>query len=329
MTTRTVLVTGGAGYIGSHTCLLLARAGYTPVTLDNLSTGRRQAVRYGPLIATDLEDARALADVMTEIQPVAILHLAASTRVADSTVHPVAYWQNNLATTLALLTAAIDTGCTSVVFASTSAVYGPQATPILSESLPPRPTNAYAASKLAGELLLADVARAHAMGCLALRYFNVAGADPDGAIGETSPPGTALIPTILAAATGSGPGFRINGQDYDTPDGTCIRDYIHVMDVAAANLRALEWTLAHQGFAALNIGTGTGTSIREILTACEAHVGVAIPATVADRRPGDIPRTTADCTLAANTLGLTCQHSALETIIRDAWNWHRARPPAR
>jgi len=328
MAGKTVLVTGGAGYIGSHTCLLLTREGYTPVTLDNLSTGRREAVRSGPLIETDLDDTKALAGIMTETQPIAILHLAAATRVADSTVRPAAYWQNNLVTTLAVLTAAIGTGCPSVVLASTSAVYGPQASPILSESTPPRPTNAYATSKLAGEMLLANVAESHAMGCVALRYFNVAGADPTGTLGDHSPPGTALIPTILAAATGRGPGFRINGEDYDTPDGTCIRDYIHVMDVAAANLRALEWTLDHQGFEVLNIGTGTGTSIREIVTACESCIGRTIPATRDARRPGDIPRTTADCTRAESTLGFIARHSALETIIRDAWRWHQTRPPA-
>ncbi|MCY4258896.1 MAG: UDP-glucose 4-epimerase GalE [Rhodobacteraceae bacterium] len=325
MRAETVLVTGGAGYIGAHTCLLLACRGYRPVTLDSLVTGRRDFVRYGPLIETDLGDAGALVDIINETRPIAIVHLAASTRVADSTVQPAAYWQNNLGRTLTLMTAAIETGCRHVVFASTSAVYGLQDTPILSETMPPRPTNAYAASKLAGEMLLENLAAAHGMGCMALRYFNVAGADPDGAIGDLGSPGTALIPTILAAASGTGPPLQINGDDYDTADGTCIRDYIHVMDVAAANVRAMEWTRKQKGFAVLNAGSGTGYSIREILAACEAHIGRKIPASLADRRAGDIARTTADCRKARDFIALTCTQSDLQSILRDAWRWHQNR----
>ena len=323
MNNKTVWVTGGAGYIGSHTCMLLAKRGYSPITLDNLVTGKHGFARFGPLVEIDLRDRGKLVEFASDCKPLAIVHLAASTSVAESVVEPDKYWSNNLDASLNLLVAARSIGCHRLLFASSSAVYGPQDRPVLDETVAPCPTNAYAASKLAGEYMLENFSRSYDLSILCLRYFNVAGADPAGTIGYLSLPGTALVPTIMASTSEGAPALQVNGLDYDTPDGTCIRDYIHVMDVAEANCLAMEWLVRNRGYHVLNVGSERGYSIKQVITACEGVIGESIRFQANTRRPGDLARTVSDTTAARELLGFECQHSGIDTIVRDAWNWYR------
>ena len=323
MNNKTVWVTGGAGYIGSHTCMLLAKRGYSPITLDNLVTGKHGFARFGPLVEIDLRDRGKLVEFASDCKPLAIVHLAASTSVAESVVEPDKYWTNNLEASLNLLVAARSIGCHRLLSASSSAVYGPQDRPVLDETVPPCPTNAYAASKLAGKYMLEIFSRSYDLSILCLRYFNVAGADPAGTIGYLSLPGTALVPTIMASTSEGAPALQVNGLDYDTPDGTCTRDYIHVMDVAEANCLAMEWLVRNRGYHVLNVGSEHGYSIKQVITACEGFIGESIRFQANTRRPGDLARTVSDTTAARELLGFECQHSGIDTIVRDAWNWYR------
>jgi UDP-glucose-4-epimerase GalE len=320
-----VLVTGGAGYIGSHAAKALSRAGYLPVTLDNLSRGHATAVRWGPFVQAGLLDAAALDAVFAEHRPVAVMHFAALSTVGESVADPGLYYSNNVAGTLGLLEAMRRAGCGRIVFSSTCATYGLPETLPITEATPQAPVNPYGASKLMVERILADAGAAYGLEHVALRYFNAAGADPEGEAGEAHDPETHLIPLALAAAAGQGAELAVFGDDYPTPDGTCIRDYIHVTDLARAHLLALERLRAGAPSRAYNLGNGRGFSVRAVIAAAAAVTGRPVPHRFAPRRPGDPPVLVADAALAAAELGWTPERAALETQIADAWAWMRAQ----
>ncbi len=316
----TILVTGGAGYIGSHVCKALASAGFLPLSFDDLSRGHEWAVKWGPLVRGTLLDGAALDAAMAAHRPLAIIHLAGFTYVGESVRDPLLYHTNNVAGSLSLLAAASRHGIGSLVFSSSAAVYGdPLATPI-PESHPMAPINPYGFTKMAVERFLADVEVATGMRSISLRYFNAAGADPDGETGEAHDPETHLIPLVLAAVRGGRP-ITLYGDDYDTPDGTCIRDYIHVTDLAEAHVLALRSLLDGGPSSALNLGTGSGLSVREIVTAAERTTGRPVPFAMGPRRPGDPPRLVSDAALAHRELGWTPRHSEIGSIIGTAWRW--------
>ncbi|WP_343714468.1 UDP-glucose 4-epimerase GalE [Inquilinus sp.] len=316
-----VLVTGGAGYIGSHTCKALVAAGFVPVTIDNLSRGHRDFVKWGPLEQADIGDGAALDRVMAQHRPVAILHFAALTYVGESVTEPALYYRNNVAGSLSLLEAARRHGVGNVVFSSTCATYGPPERSPIAEDTPQHPIHPYGASKLMIERMLADFAAAYGLRWAALRYFNACGADPDAEIGEAHDPETHLIPLVLMAAAGDRPHIDILGDDYPTSDGTCIRDYIHVTDLADAHVRALRYLLADGAPRAFNLGTGTGHTVREVIAAVERVTGRPVPVRLSPPRPGDSPSLVADPSLAASVLGFRPRFG-LEDSIRTAWAWY-------
>lgn len=321
---KPVLVTGGAGYIGSHACKALSRAGYLPVTYDNLSQGHEWAVQWGPLVQGELSDKTRLRAAIAEYKPTAVLHFAALLSVGESVAEPARYYRNNVLGTLDLLDAMRESGLARIVFSSTAAVYGdPMETPIR-ESHPMAPTNPYGATKLAVERMLADHSGAYGMSSIALRYFNAAGADPDGEIGEAHDPETHLIPLVLETALGARKELNIFGEDYDTPDGTCVRDYIHVSDLADAHVLALQRleSGAESLARCFNLGNGNGFSVREVINAAKAITGKPVPVSVVDRRAGDPPTLVADSTQARDVLGWTPRFSELEIQISHAWAWH-------
>ncbi|MGK9164853.1 UDP-glucose 4-epimerase GalE [Inquilinus limosus] len=317
-----VLVTGGAGYIGSHACKALAAAGFVPVTVDNLSRGHRGFVQWGPLEEADIGDGAALDRIMARHKPVAILHFAALTYVGESVSEPALYYRNNVSGSLSLLEAARRHGIGTVVFSSTCATYGPPERIPIAEDTPQHPIHPYGASKLMIERMLADFAAAYGLRWAALRYFNACGADPDGQIGEAHDPETHLIPLVLMAAAGHRPHIEILGDDYPTPDGTCIRDYIHVADLADAHVRALRYLLAGGPSRAFNLGTGTGHTVREVIAAVERVTGRPVPVRLSPPRPGDSPTLVADPSLAASALGFRPRFG-LEESIRTAWHWYQ------
>jgi len=322
---QTVLVTGGAGYIGSHACKALAEAGYAPVAYDNLGRGHRAAVRWGPLIVGELADGALLEATLRRHDIAAVMHFAAFAYVGESVTHPALYFRNNVADSLVLLEAMGRVGVRNIVYSSTCATYGiPQMVPI-AETAPQQPVNPYGASKLMIERMLYWLNGAGSHDYAALRYFNAAGADPAGEAGEDHDPETHLIPLVLDAALGRRDAIDIYGTDYDTPDGTAVRDYIHVSDLAAAHVRALEHLQAGKGSLALNLGTGTGASVREVIAAAERVTGRAIPRRETARRPGDPPVLVADASRAREALGWVPKLSALEDILVTAWAWHRRR----
>jgi UDP-arabinose 4-epimerase len=318
-----VLVTGGAGYIGSHTCKALARAGHEPVVFDNLSTGHREAVRWGELIVGDLGDATALRRAFASHGFGAVMHFAASAYVGVSVVDPRGYYANNLTNGLALLGAMLDAGVRTLVFSSSCAVFGVQTTPLLDEQHPKAPVNPYGETKLALERALHWFGGAYELRSVSLRYFNAAGADPEGEIGERHDPETHLIPNVLRAASGELPALELYGDDHATPDGTAIRDYVHVMDLAAAHLGALDYLVAGGSSVQLNLGTGRGHSVREVVQAAAAVVGSEIPTVRKPRRPGDPPLLVADGRAARRVLKWDPRLSDIESILRSAWAWHR------
>lgn len=321
-----VLVTGGAGYVGSHACKALAQAGYTPVTYDNLSIGNRWAVRWGPLELGDILDPSRINEVVKRHRPVAIMHFAALALVGESMQEPSLYYRNNVVGAINLLDAARAHDIGAFVFSSTCATYGvPDEVPIREEA-PQRPVNPYGASKLMVERVLADYEMAYGIRYAALRYFNAAGADADGEIGECRQVETHLIPLMLDAALGVRPPLRIMGSDYPTPDGTAVRDYVHVTDLARAHTAAVRHLAAGGGSLRLNLGTGVGHSVREVLAIGERVTGRKIPADTAPRRPGDPPVLVAHPGSAAAALGLDLASSAtIEQIIASAWQWHNKR----
>jgi len=319
---RPILVTGGAGYIGSHACKALAAAGYTPVTYDNLVYGHAEAVRWGPLVVGDLADRELLTDTLKRFDVAAVMHFAAFTYVGESVSKPEVYLQNNVVNSFALLDVMRETGVRHVVFSSTCATYGiPQTMPIR-ESTAQRPLNPYGETKLMVERALHCYDQAYKFRYAALRYFNAAGADPEGLIGEDHTPETHLIPLILDAALGRRAAIDIYGTDYPTPDGTAVRDYVHVQDLAEAHVRALQHLQAGGDSLAVNLGSGDGYSVRQVIDAAERMTGRRIPRREVARRAGDPPILMADPSLARKVLGWVPRISDLDSIIGTAWAWH-------
>jgi UDP-glucose-4-epimerase GalE len=328
MTDRpTVLVTGGAGYIGSHACRALTAAGYQPVVYDNLSTGHHSFVA-GPLVTGDLLDGTALARAFAEHEITAVMHFAAASLVGESMTDPQKYYINNVQGTLSLLQAMRNANCQRIVFSSTGAVYGNADSKELPEDFPCMPINPYGASKLMIERMLADYRSAYGFGAFCLRYFNASGADPAGGIGELRDNETHLIPRAMMALQGHIE-FAVFGEDYDTPDGTAIRDYIHVTDLAAAHVAALKLLEAGHAGGSFNLGTGSGFSVREILDAIRLETGREVPHTVKPRRAGDPTYLVADPSAARKVLNFVPRHSDLPTVIRTAWAWHQKAHPFR
>jgi len=321
-----ILVTGGAGYIGSHCCRGLAAAGFHPVVFDNFSTGHRSFVA-GSLVTGDLQDGAALNRAFAQYDIAAVMHFAASSLVGESVIDPQKYYQNNVVGTLSLLEAMRTAGCDRLVFSSTGAVYGNADSKALPEAYPCAPINPYGASKWMIERILADYRSAYGFGAFCLRYFNASGADVSGDIGELRDNETHLIPRAMMALQGHVPDFAVFGDDYDTPDGTAIRDYIHVTDLAAAHVLALKLLMQGHRGGAFNLGTGTGFSVREILSAIAAETGREVPHVVKPRRAGDPTYLVADPTAARETLKFSTTHSDLATIIRTAWAWHQKAHP--
>jgi UDP-glucose-4-epimerase GalE len=319
-----VLVTGGAGYVGSHACKALAHAGYVPVTYDNLAVGNRWAVRWGPLEWGDILDASRLHDVCSKYRPVAIMHFAASALVGESMVAPAIYYRNNVSGSLNLLEVARVHDIAQIVFSSTCATYGiPEQVPIR-EDAPQRPVNPYGASKLMVERLLADYDVAYGIRYVTLRYFNAAGADPDGEIGEHRRIETHLIPLMLDAILERRPPLQILGCDYPTRDGTAIRDFIHVTDLAEAHVAALRHLNGGGMSLTCNLGTGTGHSVGEVVATARAVTGREVPLVLGSRRAGDPPELVAHPARGRELLGLELARSdSLSQIIEDAWIWHQ------
>lgn len=317
-----VLVTGGAGYIGSHACKALAASGFTPVTFDSLSGGHREAVKWGPLEEGDLLDRDRVARLFKDHEFAGVMHFAAYIAVGESVADPGKYYRNNVGGTITLLDAMVEHGVKPLVFSSTAAVYGtPEVVPI-PESAPLMPINPYGRSKLTSERMIDDFATAHGIRYAVLRYFNACGADADGETGECHEPETHLIPLALDAAGGKGE-LTVFGEDYPTRDGTCVRDYINVTDLAEAHVAALQSLLDGGNSMALNLGTGHGISNREVLDAIARVTGNPVPHTVGERRPGDPAELVADPSLAEKTLGWRAQNSDIDTIVETAWRWHR------
>ncbi|MBN3827951.1 UDP-glucose 4-epimerase GalE [Burkholderia sp. Ac-20384] len=316
-----VLVTGGAGYIGSHTCKALAAAGHEPVAYDNLSTGHRDAVRWGPLVTADILDRDALSKAFAAHRPDVVIHFAALAYVGDSVLAPDRYYTVNVTGTCMLLSAmhAADVG--RIVMSSSCATYGiPDGLPISERTLQ-RPINPYGFTKYAMERMAADFERAYGLKWVALRYFNAAGADPDGEIGECHEPETHALPLAIRAALGTGHAFQVMGADYPTPDGSAIRDYVHVSDLADAHLKATAYLCGGGHSVALNLGTGKGTSVLDALRAVEAVTGRRVPTVTAARRPGDPPELYADATKAALVLGWRPRFTAIEPMVEHAAAW--------
>lgn len=317
-----VLVTGGAGYIGSHCCKALAEAGYLPVCFDNFSTGHRRFVKWGPMVAGDVRDQGQLDAVFRLYDFSAVMHFAASSSVGESVIDPQKYYANNVGGTLALLSAMRSADSRRLVFSSTGAVYGNAGSDPIPENATRLPVNPYGKSKVMIEEILSDHRQAYDLNSICFRYFNASGADESGMIGECRDPETHLIPRAMMALQGAVPDFGIFGSDYDTPDGTAIRDYIHVTDLADAHVRAVKMlTDGHKG-GVYNLGTSVGYSVSEILSAIFLEAGWKMPLIHHPRRPGDPSVLIADASAARMHLGFTPVHSDLRTIIRTAWNWH-------
>ncbi|NOD96588.1 UDP-glucose 4-epimerase GalE [Ruegeria sp. HKCCD6228] len=320
---KTILVTGGAGYIGSHACKALAQSGYLPVTYDNLITGWQDAVQFGPFEQGDLLDRDRLDEVFAKHKPDAVMHFAALSQVGDAMRQPGMYWSNNVTGSLNLIEAAVAAGCLDFVFSSTCATYGEHDNVVLDESTAQYPLNAYGASKRAIEDILKDFEAAHGLRHVIFRYFNVAGADPEGEVGEFHRPETHLIPLMLDAIDGKRDGLTVFGTDYDTPDGTCIRDYVHVCDLVDAHILGLGWLEQGKGSRVFNLGTGSGFSVLEVIEQSRSVTNRPVPYTVGPRRAGDCTKLVSGSVRAENELGWKPKRSTLETMIADAWRWHQ------
>ena len=328
MSSGAILVTGGAGYVGAHACKALRRAGYSPIVFDNLSTGQEGFVRWGPLVRGDIRDTTLVLDTINSYSVDAVLHFAASAYVGESVTNPRKYYENNVGGSLSLLAAMLEAGCRELVFSSSCAIYGePEEIPI-GEMTPQNPVNPYGASKAMVERILCDYQRAHKIGAIALRYFNASGADPDSELGELRDPETHLIPRAMMAIQGHINDFAVFGTDYPTPDGTAIRDYIHVSDLAEAHVAALQHLLTGKPGGAFNLGTGSGHSVQQVLDAIAAETGENLSVSNAPRREGDPPVLVADASLSRSELGFTPRLSDLKTIVQTAWVWHRRAHPS-
>lgn len=318
-----VLVTGGAGYVGSHCCIALAAAGYTPVTFDNLSNGHEEFVQWGPLEVGDVRDAARLDEVIAAHRPVAVVHFAALIEVGESVKSPDRFFDTNVGGAITLINSARRGGIEVMVFSSTCAIYGVPVELPLSESHTQDPSNPYGRSKLMVEHMLEDYSRYLGFRSVSLRYFNAAGADEHGRIGERHHPETHAIPLAVEAALGHRPDFKLFGQDYDTRDGTPVRDYVHVEDLADAHVKALRYLLAGGETTAINLGTGSGTTVRELLAAIGRHSSGHLAVEVTGRREGDVPSLVADNERARMVLDWRPTKS-LDDIVRSAWAWHVA-----
>ncbi len=323
--TLVVLVIGGAGYIGSHTARALKQAGHEVIIFDNLSTGYEFLASGFELVKGDVLDAPALGRVLPRAQ--AIMHFAAHAYVGESVTNPRKYFRNNVEGGLSLLNAALDAGVKKIIFSSTCAVYGEPAKVPIEENIPRQPVNPYGVSKLFFEQALEAYDRAYGFRFASLRYFNAAGADEGGEIGELHEPETHLIPLALGAAAGARPELQVFGSDYPTPDGTCVRDYIHVNDLASAHVKALEHLAAGNGSFAVNLGTGTGASVREVISAVEKVTGKRVPHKIVPRRPGDPPELVANPAKAQKLLNWKATRG-LDNIVGTAWNWMERREAA-
>ena len=317
-----ILVTGGAGYIGSQACKALAQAGYTPITYDNLVCGHRWAVKWGPLEEGNIADHARLNEVIAKYQPVAVMHFAAYAYVGESVEDPGKYYRNNVAGTLTLLEVMRDHGIDKFIFSSTCATYGIPETVPISEDHPQRPINPYGASKLMIERMLQDFDVAHGLRSISLRYFNAAGADPDGEIGEAHDPETHLIPLVLDAAAGKRSAITIFGDDYETPDGTCTRDYIHVADLADAHVLALKALEDGAKTTSYNLGNGHGFSVKEVIETAVRVSRKTVPVEIGQRRPGDPTKLVGDSTRIRSELAWNPRFAELQLMIASAWHWY-------
>ena len=324
---RAILVTGGAGYIGAHCCKALSEAGYAPVCFDNLSTGHRRFVKWGPLVVGDVGDTQQVAGAMATHDVVAVMHFAAFSQVNESVGDPQKYYLNNLAGTLSLLKAMLERGCSKLVFSSTGAVYGNAGRDPISEEAAGDTVNPYGASKWMIEQVLGDYRRAYGLNSFCLRYFNACGADSSGSIGEFRDHETHLIPRAMMTLQGRLADFAIFGDDYDTPDGTAIRDYIHVTDLAAAHVLAVDALLNGSAGGSYNLGTGSGYSVRQVLAAIERETGLAMPLVTKPRRAGDPAILVANPSAARADLGFLPTRSDIATIVKSAWAWHQLAHP--
>jgi UDP-glucose 4-epimerase len=318
-----VLVTGGAGYIGAHACKALARAGFLPVAFDNLSTGWAEAVKFGPLVQGDLADRAAVDAAFARYRPLAVMHFAALSLVGVSMQDPGTYWRANVLGALNLVEAAVASGCLNFVFSSTCATYGDQDGVVLDENTPQHPINAYGGSKRAIEEILQNFAQSHGLAHVIFRYFNVAGADPEGELGEQHVPETHLIPLMLDAIEGRRAALTVFGSDYPTPDGTCIRDYVHVSDLVAAHVKGLNWLLEGKGNRTFNLGTGRGFSVREVIEASQTVTNRPVPVIEGARRAGDAAALVSGSARALQELGWAPVRSTLPQMIGDALVWSK------
>ena len=318
---KMVLVTGGAGYIGSHTCKLLREKQYTPVVLDNLVYGHESFVQWGPFVRGDINDPQILDQVFQQYAPAAVIHFAAYAYVGESMVEPEKYFQNNVCGTLSLLAAMRKNDCKQIVFSSSCATYGLPEIPITEEQ-PQQPVNPYGRSKLMIEQILADYDAAYGIKSAVLRYFNAAGADSRAAVGEDHSPETHLIPLTIYTALGLLPEIQVFGTDYDTEDGTAVRDYVHVTDLAEAHIRSLQYLELEEESLQVNLGTGLGHSVADIIRAVEQVSGRTVSVRYGERRAGDSPILVADISRAESVLGWDPLHSSLDNIVSTAWQWH-------
>jgi UDP-glucose-4-epimerase GalE len=322
---KTILVTGGAGYIGSHTCKLLHKQGYTPVVLDNLVYGHKEFVKWGPFEEGDINNPEVVEAVFRKYAPAAVIHFAAYAYVGESVADPAKYYRNNIGGTLCLLDAMRSNDCDTIVFSSSCATYGLPDTLPINEQHSQNPINPYGKSKLMVEEILKDYDLAYGIKSVSLRYFNAAGADLDGEIGEDHCPETHLIPLVIHSAMGGKSTVNLYGTDYSTEDGTAIRDYIHVADLADAHTRSIEFLVNDKRSDVFNLGTGNGYSVKAIINSVEQVTRQTVAVEYKDRRPGDPPMLVADASKAEDTLGWNARHSDLSNIISSAWEWHKRR----
>jgi UDP-glucose-4-epimerase GalE len=321
----TVLITGGAGYVGSHTCKAIAARGYLPVCLDNLMYGHARAVHWGPLVKGDIADSLVLDQIFSDYRPKAVIHFAAYAYVGESVEHPAKYYQNNVAGSISLLEAMRRHDCKNIIFSSSCSTYGMPLQIPIPENHPQLPINPYGRTKLMMEQIIRDYGSAYGIRYAILRYFNAAGADPEGQIGEDHDPETHLIPLLLQTVQGRRDYTEIYGTDYDTPDGTAIRDYIHVADLAGAHLLALKYLSQSDQNLFVNLGTGHGNSVMEVIQAVQLVTGIPVVYRTVGRRPGDPPALVAKAEKAASLLGWKPEFIDIQETISTAWNWHQSQ----
>ena len=323
MTLKRILIVGGAGYIGSHAAKAVRLAGHEPVVFDDLTSGHEHAVRWGPLVRGDIRNPEAVRAALREYKPEAVMQFAARIEVGEGETNPSHFYDNNVAGTLNLVNVMLEEGVKNLVFSSTCAIYGdPEKLP-LTEDLPKRPVSVYGRTKLMCEQMLEDISKAHGLRFAALRYFNAAGADPDGEIGEQHDPESHLIPNALKAAVGLGGPMKLFGNDYPTPDGTCIRDFVHVTDLAEAHILASDRLANGSGNLQLNLGSGQRTTVMEVLRAVERATGRPVPVTMQPRRAGDAIALYSDTTNVTRELGWVPKLSDIDTVVSTAWAFHR------